>query len=430
MVPVDSSTGAKAARGAHEREGSAFCRTARTRSAHTRPPSAGTRRRRAAARKAWSRRRSSGTGCRRRRPAARRTARAPRQPIASSAAAASAVPARRNSIGSMLLSAAYLSRNATPKNSTMIPTRTTVLPPSSQSRARGRRARRGRLAVWAAREAPTVRGRGGVSLARIAAAGVGAGEAARTGSRCRYGRRCIRVRRPVGQARGGRTAEGGTVRMGWRRRCRRACARSRQLWPCRPSHQPAGRAATPLRASASRPSPRGARRARPGEQAAGRAVPASRTRRAPCRCSALALLQRVVEAEPDRGAEHCAGDGGEIPIHAAIPPTMKPIAVKPSSSRLAPSLVSLSACDRMCARRGGVGMAGRRTGAADHGGRVAACVAISVLAGMYHSGCRGFSGLARYRGVYRPVAARLLHGHAFIGEARRFRLSRSARDRT
>ena len=124
-------------------------------------------------------------------------------------------------------------------------------------------------------------GAAGVSLARIAAAGVGAGEAARTGvgSRCRYGRRCIRAcgGRLGRRARWGGRPKAGRVRMGWRRRCRRACARSRQLWPCRPSHQPAGRAATPLRASASRPSPRGARRARPGEQAAGRAVPASRT---------------------------------------------------------------------------------------------------------------------------------------------------------
>src|SRR5580658_2507549 len=57
-----------------------------------------------------------------------------RQPSPSKAVAASATPARRNSIGSRLLSAAYLSRNAMPKNSTMMPTRTTVLPPSSQSR--------------------------------------------------------------------------------------------------------------------------------------------------------------------------------------------------------------------------------------------------------------------------------------------------------
>ena len=58
-----------------------------------------------------------------------------RQPVASSAVAASATPVKRNSIGSRLLSAAYLSRNAMPKNNTTMPIRTTVLPPSSQSRA-------------------------------------------------------------------------------------------------------------------------------------------------------------------------------------------------------------------------------------------------------------------------------------------------------
>ncbi len=298
------------------------------------------------------------------RPYAARRART-RQPIASSAAAASAVPARRNSIGSMSLSAAYFSRNATPKNSTMIPTRTTVLPPSSQSRAApnarsampgsrgaggaGRAGAAGGIVVVSMEAGADAAGRAAVAGASVEA-GAGAEVEADVPARATAG--CAGGTGGVGECAG----SGADVAL-----AEAVCAMPPEV--AAPAVAPAScaRSASSSRVSVSTVASRRATRSASGNGGGGVAetANASGVARGFCclRCRSACPTQNPTAAP---SSEPLPAE--KSPIKAAMPPTMKPITANAQFNALLPLTIVIVLRSRIAPDRGGFSTAGRRTG--------------------------------------------------------------------
>ncbi len=290
------------------------------------------------------------------------------------------------------------------------------------------RARRGRVrAAWAARGGAdgADAAAAGVSLARIAAAGVGAGVAARTGAGAGAEADAdASGRAAAGWAgtRGGRTAEGGKDADG-AAEAEVAAAPvgvytvvSVAAEPAfAPANWPRNDATSRVSVStvASRRATRSAKSA--GGWAGGACIANAPGGRAVV--LALALLQRIVEAEPDRGTEHCAGDAGEIPDQCGNPAYDEADCGKsPVHLALLPlSRIVIGLRSDVCrSRRYRHGRQANRHALLTTVAAWRPALRSACWRGMYHSGPHGFSGLARYRGMLRTVSPRgFLHGHAF-----------------